>query len=110
MDQRERKPDAKAQESPDWMIERDKELDLMEARGETPGAAREARAPHAGRDEISTPPPPALDERGAALDASIRMKMQLHEPLDEEEKAFLAHLPASRDVPPWELRATDDER
>lgn len=52
----------------------------------------------------SLPPPGPLDEHGAALDARIRRKQDRGAPLDDEERAFLARLPAGREIPAEKIR------
>lgn len=47
--------------------------------------------------------PPPMDERDAGLDASVRLKLGRGEPLDEEERAFLARLPGEKEVAPEDL-------
>lgn len=60
------------------------------------------------------PTPGPMSDDGANLDARIRRKMDAGEPLDDAERAFLADLPATREIPPAEVQraareAADDE-
>lgn len=48
--------------------------------------------------------PGTMDVEGAALDARIRLKRASGAPLDDEERAFLANLPAGREIPPAEIQ------
>lgn len=54
----------------------------------------------------SLPPPDAMSDAQAGLDARIRLKQDRGEPLDNEEKAFLADLPAYREFSAEEVRAS----
>lgn len=39
-----------------------------------------------------------MDDRDAALEASIRLKLDRGEPLNDEERAFFARMPADKDA------------
>ena len=52
----------------------------------------------------SLPHPGPRDERDAGREASIRAKFDRGEPLDDDEKAFLADLPARRQIPAEEVQ------
>ena len=45
------------------------------------------------------PVPPPMDAQGAHLDARIRDKTARGLPLDDEERAFLARMPADKAIP-----------
>lgn len=48
--------------------------------------------------------PYVQDESLEALDAGIRRKLDLGEPLSPEERMFFATMPASREMPPAEVQ------
>lgn len=52
------------------------------------------------------PHPGPLDERGAAVDARIRMKLRRGEPLSRNEGAFLSNMPGRREISAEEVQAS----
>lgn len=53
---------------------------------------------------MSVRSPPPMDEHDAAIEASVRMKLDRKEPLDEEERRFLARLHADKELPPGDVQ------
>lgn len=48
--------------------------------------------------------PGPLTDYDAALEARIRLKQNAGEPLDDEERGFLARMPADKEIPPREVQ------
>lgn len=57
----------------------------------------ERRGEQRGGQQRIRPPPPA-PEADAGLEASIRLKLDAHEPLNAQERAYLARLPGDHEV------------
>ena len=57
---------------------------------------------HAHRHPLD--PPRELDDRGASLEARVRMKMERGDPLDAEERAFFVLAPADKQIPAEAVR------
>ena len=55
------------------------------------------------------PVPRPMNDHEAGLDASIRRKQERGEPLDAQERAFLARLPADKGIPPAAVKDAYDE-
>lgn len=56
-------------------------------------------------DSQGLPVPAAMDEREAGLEARIRHKLGVGEPLTLEERAFFGRMPADKGVSPAAVRA-----
>lgn len=50
-----------------------------------------------GSERPRVPVPPPADEDFAALDARVRLKLDLREPLDDEERRYLARTPSDKE-------------
>lgn len=64
----------------------------------------------ADRTLRNTVPPGPLSENDAHLEASIRMKLERGEPLDADERDFLARLPGEKEAGPEVFGHAADER
>ena len=58
----------------------------------------------------SLPHPGPLDEDATAKEARIRARFDRGEPLSPDEAAFLADLPARREIPPEEIQRIAAEK